>query len=275
MKSTMSRHLMPSIKSLVFNAKFLLFVLVTSLILLTVSLYQVTKQEQIVQAATQEEEAVLVLREARQDLDKELVLITKERGKVDANPDGPTNPGIAQELATSLGVEMRTRINKMIGDPKGKWYNHAPWKVWRSMRENSMSLIVAAETNQRATLTYIDPRSGKEVTTLLDSEVLATIGLTRLNAINAAQYSPRIAKANLTAIRTDIAAQEFELIVKNSIVSENQGLPEVATEMLRKDVYGNSTKPDKAVYKRQAQKNLDAIRDRLNPGHNTVSGSPH
>lgn len=275
MKSTMSRHLMPSIKSLVFNAKFLLFVLVTSLILVTVSLYQLTKQDQIVQTATQEEEAVLVLQKARQDLDKELVSITKERGKVDANPDGPTNPGIAQELTVSQGVEMRTRVNKMIGDPKSRWYNHAPWKVYRSIREYSMSLIVAAETNQKATLTVVDPRTGEEITTLLDSEALALIGLTRLNAINAAQYSPRIAKANLTAVRTDIAAQEFELIVKNSIVSENQGLPEVATEMLRQDVYGNSTKPDKAVYKRQAQKNLDAIRDHLNPGHNTVSGSPH
>lgn len=267
----MQGYVIPSIKASVFNIKFLIFLLIAGLTVTFFYLVQSMNQDKKLQQVSVQEEAMLLLQDARQDLDAKLVEINQERGRFDTNPEGPENPGTLQELIVSWAVEMRTRVAKKTANPKDKWHNHAPWRIYESMRENAMAQIVAAETGQQATLKYVDPRTGKSVEILLDSEGLMLLGTSRLIAINAAEYNGRISKASLKDVRSDIATEELGRKIKSAVVSEREGMPEVAAAKLSTDIYGNKIRPEQSVYKDQAEKKLEKIKEHLN----VVTGSPH
>lgn len=260
---------LPSFKSVFLNWKTLSFFLFVGLSITALWLSQLMNQE--VQEASNQDPAILALQEARQGLDEKLVQINKERGSIDANPEGPANPGTMQALYASWSVEIRTRVTKMIGDRESRWYNHAPWQIYQSMREDTIAMIVAAETAQKTTLTYVDPRTGKEIAIRLDPETLMLQGTAKLMAIDLAEHGGRQQKAKLSDLRSDIARQELDKKIETARVFEAEGKTAVAAEMLKRDVYGGEVRPEKVIYDNKAQKELEGLKQHFNQ----VMGTPH
>lgn len=267
-------YALPSFRSLVFSSKFILFLIGAGLIFVATFVTQSMNQE--TQEATNQDPVIVRLEEAKGNMDAKLAEINEERGRFDTDPRGPTRPGTSQRLIASLAVEIRTRVIRMAGDPKGRWYNYPLFKIYDSLRADNMDRAVSAETSQKATYTYYSHRLEKEVTVAVDPELQMSIALTYLTAIDLAEYGTTLEKASLQDSRIDIAKQESEKRIAGAGLLEAKGQIELAAEKLETDPYGLKIRSDQAVYQNRASEKLEKLKKYHDDSHhNVVTGSPN
>ena len=153
-----------------------------------------------------------------------------------------SNPGLLQAVVLEASARYSNFVIASQNNPQNRAYNQHEEVINHSSEIEALKRINLGASGKEAKLKYVDPSTGSWVTIPIDSAELAASGLVKLNIISnsrreATQRFNLVTIAQNTRLRLDeVKAAMLEAL-------RAKGLSPVASELEKKDWFGNRANP--------------------------------
>jgi hypothetical protein len=156
-----------------------------------------------------------------------------------------SNPGLLQAVVLEASARYSNFVIASQNNPQNPAYNQHEEVINHGSEVEALKRINLGASGKKAELRYVDPSTGSWVTIPIDSAELAASGLVKLNIISNSRREIT-QRFNLVTIAQNTRLRLSEVKAAMLEALRVKGLSPVASELKKKDWFGNKASPPDA-----------------------------